>query len=419
MRAAVVCTLTLCFGFLAGSSEAKTWLVDPTGTGDAPTIQAAIDLSTSGDIIQLAPGSYTWANQGSGDAFGMIRMKSGISLAGDVAYPQSVVLDAQSAGRVVYASAATGCTYSGLTITGGSKTFGPEYGGGLACGASSRLLSCRFVGNSATRGGGAYLNGSDVEIDDCLFSGNGCSIEGGAIYGSPSSLRRTTFENNSTASTSGGVFSPSGIALVEACVFNNNGNQALMVMGGALNLSQCEFRGSSGQYGVWMYAVTANISQSLFAGLYQAIHMEGEAVFRVSGCTIVGSAGSALRLRYGWLLMEHCIIASGGEYFISNSQLPSDPQFSCCDVYGNDNGGPDGGWFGYWAKFDGVNGNFSADPLFCDGADADYSLQSVSPCLPGQHGGVSCGLIGAFDIGCGPTVLVRPVSWGGVKGLYR
>ena len=48
-----------------------------------------------------------------------------------------------------------------------------------------------------------------------------------------------------------------------------------------------------------------------------------------------------------------------------------------------------------WLNFEGhegVDGNFSAAPLFCDLASGDLTLESSSPCLPGHHpGGSDCG----------------------------
>ena len=48
-------------------------------------------------------------------------------------------------------------------------------------------------------------------------------------------------------------------------------------------------------------------------------------------------------------------------------------------------------------------GNFDLDPLFCNAAGGNYTLQADSPCLPGQHpDNVDCGLIGAWGAGgCG------------------
>ena len=60
--------------------------------------------------------------------------------------------------------------------------------------------------------------------------------------------------------------------------------------------------------------------------------------------------------------------------------------------------------------------NFSADPLFCDPDNGDFTIRSNSPCAP--PGVTGCGLIGALGVGCGP-VSVEPLSWGGIKGKYR
>ncbi len=39
-------------------AHAIEWHINPAGTGDAPTIQAAFDLASPGDVIVLAPGVY-------------------------------------------------------------------------------------------------------------------------------------------------------------------------------------------------------------------------------------------------------------------------------------------------------------------------------------------------------------------------
>ena len=42
------------------TAEARVWVLNPDGTGEAPTIQACIDsLTWSGDIIELMDGVYT------------------------------------------------------------------------------------------------------------------------------------------------------------------------------------------------------------------------------------------------------------------------------------------------------------------------------------------------------------------------
>jgi predicted outer membrane repeat protein len=102
--------------------------------------------------------------------------------------------------------------------------------------------------------------------------------------------------------------------------------------------------------------------------------------------------------------IEYCIITNGSGYY---SQSPiygiyvedaaSQPIISCCDVYNNETGN----YGGYLSDQNGINGNFGADPLFCDTGHGVFTLRCDSPYLPGQHpDGYECGLIGALGWGC-------------------
>jgi hypothetical protein len=67
----VIAVLAILFG-AAGAADARTWYVKNDGSGDAPTIQAAVDSAVSGDSVLVGAGTYELA--------GEIRMKAGISL---------------------------------------------------------------------------------------------------------------------------------------------------------------------------------------------------------------------------------------------------------------------------------------------------------------------------------------------------
>jgi hypothetical protein len=85
---------------------------------------------------------------------------------------------------------------------------------------------------------------------------------------------------------------------------------------------------------------------------------------------------------------------------------------TCCDLYDNE----DGDWIGRIANQYGINGNISEDPLFCDIAGGDFTIDAASPCAPAHSSG--CGLIGALPVGCGTTA-VESATWGSIKASFR
>ncbi len=59
--------------------------------------------------------------------------------------------------------------------------------------------------------------------------------------------------------------------------------------------------------------------------------------------------------------------------------------------------------------------NLVADPLLCDEALGDLHIAAESPCAP-DHSPPGCDLIGALDVGCNATPVLR-TSWGRLKYL--
>jgi hypothetical protein len=70
----VIAVLVILFG-AAGATHARTWYVKHDGSGDAPTIYAAVDSAVSGDSVLVGAGTYELPSR--------IRMKEGVSLVGE------------------------------------------------------------------------------------------------------------------------------------------------------------------------------------------------------------------------------------------------------------------------------------------------------------------------------------------------
>ena len=273
-------------------------------------------------------------------------------------------------------------------------------------------------------------------IEDCAFEhmrgpneqfGDGLWVSGGQV-----SIRRSTFAH----SWGYNVAVAAGEVLIESCLFEHNYSDlgACVVGGGTIAIRNTTFRDNGGDDAIISFGgarlslhacVFLNNHTCYFPiieGRSSALYADG-ASLHVSHCTFVrnrnncGRRGSAITIGGGVASIDHTIIAFGGQAGLPDGALHcTDPSanlsVSCSDFFGNEGGD----WTGCVAGMESTNGNISADPLFCDIAAGDVSLQADSPCAPANSG--ECGLIGALGPWCGPLAL-EPHSWGSIKALYR
>ncbi|MCK4632308.1 MAG: right-handed parallel beta-helix repeat-containing protein, partial [candidate division Zixibacteria bacterium] len=374
--------------------------IAPDGAGDAPSIQAAIDLATHGDTIWLASGTYTGVGNRDIDTRGkLVTILSG-------GRPEATVIDCQGGPGEAHRgfrieNAEDSCLkISGLTITRGY----------------------------ATTGGGIYMLGVAPIIENCIFRENTSYLNnpsngGGAVLAGNSSpvFVGCTFNNNRVVSGSGGALGFRGACdprLVE-CVIENN--QSERFYGGgvyfisynpshSLMIVDCVLRGNSAWKGGGLYANgTVSLVDCVLARNEATRGASAATVWwsssEILGCTIVGNqylgddpdGGSAVFLSEAasGTPVENCIISN------NEVGLPIDcaetPSVACCDIYGNSGGD----WVGALETLADSNGNFSADPLFCDASAMEYQIGEDSPCTPSHN---SCGeLVGALSVGCAST----------------
>jgi hypothetical protein len=372
---------------LAKGGSAAVWRVTIDGSGDAPTIQAAIDAAESGDTIHVGPGRYTWSNQGSGDEKGLIRFidrKHHILLRGE-AGAAATILDAEYENRTIYVQAHNHITVDGFSITGGRAPFFGDYvGGGFFNHISADTIkNCIFANNRARYGGGISScgNGYVTVVDNCIFTGNIAERSGGGVFfccnSVPSKLRDCRFTGNAADDGGGGIGISECPISIEYCLIAEN---------------EAQERGG----GIACYD---NSSAS------------------VRNCTIArntAAEGSGVCVSYGGALdcYRSIFAFNTGSFLWIAPDAPAGA--GCCDCFGNTAGDD------FPAGVVETGMNIALDPRFCGVAGSgDYYLRSDSPCIPVNHpGGIICQQIGAYPAGCGANA-ARGESWSGVKSRFK
>lgn len=393
--------------------EPGSVLVRYDGTGDYPTIQAALNSAIHGDTILLANGRFRGAGNRDLDFRGLrvsVRSQSGNAVAcvidceGTVSEPHSGFVFASgedsfalvegvtlSYGYGQGRGAAASCEASSptfrnvifrnngtraVTCFGSSATFdncifANNWAGAMSCmGPSSVVLrSCTFTSNISNNGGAAIqVVSSTIELTDCAFALNASFSRGGAIActtipdarRSQVTLLRCLFDGNSASYYGGAIDAIGTDVFVEECTFANNeailGAGAIAFISGSLaSIRRTTF-----------YANTSPVGSAMLCASSAAVDILE---------TIVSSNSGAPAIECDTLL---------GDVYMD---------LSCSDVFGNDAGD----WVGCIEAFEPINDNMTADPLFCSPLDGNFRLMPGSPCGPEAN---PCGLIGAWQVGC-------------------
>jgi hypothetical protein len=107
----------------------------------------------------------------------------------------------------------------------------------------------------------------------------------------------------------------------------------------------------------------------------------------------LGANGGTIRYQDD-VQVDHSIFAFHTTGYFGSIFYPSGGTLTleCTNIYGN----TIGDWVGPIADQANINGNFSADPLFC--GPGDFTLRANSPCAP--PGLTGCGQVGSGGVGC-------------------
>ncbi len=418
--------------------EAGSILVNAQGTGNYPTIQAAIDAASDGNQIYLADGVFVGEGNRDLDTHG--KQLTIESLSGNAA---ACIIDC--GGSEIephrgfrFHTGETGTTIlRNFTIRNG---YGPgecASGGAILCeGAAPNLIGLVFQNNAGERGGALLCTGAAPAIDRCTFEGNTAHTGAAVLFeqmSSPWVVSNCAFRNNTTQLGTVACVGGSSPQMT-LCTFQGNvgvrGAGLFCQDGSNPTLTYCTFTGNStepGMSGQGGAVACLNASPGLTRcnffsnsaeGLGGAVDCEGsQATFNL--CQFAGNqsaSGGAMALATSAVTVGNCTFygnsgTAGGCVYLASGQgtftknifsfstagaafecvAPDNVTMNCCDAFGN----AGGDWTGYIAGLLGVNGNFSLDPAFCDAPNWDFTLWNYSPCQ--QY---ACGQIGANGIEC-------------------
>jgi len=210
----------------AATANAATWQVIPGGGGDATTIQGGINLAANGDVVVVAPGTYTGVGNRNITFSGKnitVQSQAGALL---------TVIDCQNGGNGFnFTNGETvAAVVDGFTIKNGQA----NKGGGIQIDtASPTIRYCVITGCTANaNGGGIAVKKGDPQIYSNTIDGNNCIIVGGGggvTLGAQSHAK--LWQNIICNSTAGGAVAcagaMSGTQLSCNDVYANGGGDAV------------------------------------------------------------------------------------------------------------------------------------------------------------------------------------------------
>jgi hypothetical protein len=220
--------------------------------GEYETIQAAIDAAMDGDVVEIADGTYTGAdnkNLGFGGKAITVRSASG--------NPRSCIIDCQSDGAGFDFNDGEGpkSIVAGLTITNGSKNGG---GGGVSCRYSSpTIINCTITGCTETSeswgAGGIYCVQSNATIINCTITKNWADDDdyaGGGVFcaHSNATLINCTISDNwaERSEFPGGLYSFGSLyspVLSNCIIWGNGGDEIRQYPSGSPVVTYCDVEG--------------------------------------------------------------------------------------------------------------------------------------------------------------------------------
>jgi hypothetical protein len=234
----------------AVSAHSATWTVEKDGSGDFSVIQDAIDVASSGDVIQIGPGRFDEVHSfelagglrdahcraeqetltiiGSGEDLTIIGPATGPAVESDPIGIMAGPSTSLYVSGLRIENAGAGVQANGPYVSLQNCTFrGCDLGLDALCWVGTLVHGCTFL-ESQSAGIVVFkpLGAKNVVIENCLFSGG---VGGLDLQSQNNLVKNCRFEN----SFAGMQFSFGATGTIQGCTFDGIQNNALILTGGS------------------------------------------------------------------------------------------------------------------------------------------------------------------------------------------
>jgi hypothetical protein len=374
-------------GIRAVIDNLRVSLTSPTTTirvpENFPTIQAALDFAGHGDVIEVAPGTYTgegnWDLEFHGKSLTLRSANGPESTIIDCDWPASgadhrafYFHQGETNGTLVCGFTIKGGHISGTTIPSSISSWprSPSHpiGGGIYCEFSSPTIAdCIITDCRAEIGGGIGGVGTDAVITNCVISecaagGFGAATTGGRggaiglIGQSAVMIANCDISDNAAYSSSSGagIYCWQSIAVISGCRITNNSASGAVNGGGA-------YCGGGGTDVLFQNCVFSKNIATAGAGIFAEWGGSSpRPLVNVVNCTIAQNQGGGIKSDSVDMNINSTIVWSNQGTALALSGAVSQSPV----IYSNIQGGYSG------------TGNIDTDPMFVSTWNEDYHLQS-------------------------------------------
>jgi uncharacterized repeat protein (TIGR01451 family) len=332
---------SLFFSLQTGQARPASELhVCPSGCAYA-SVQAAVDAAHESDVIKVAAGVYTGVQArlapagylGPGVITQVVYLNKTISLEGGytttnwtTSYPitQLTTLDAQGQGRVLFIAGDISPTIQGLRIIGGNANglggiddyYGDTGGGAYVITATAAISSNWILSNTADRGGGLALIGSNALVTANSIGANG----GGGLYviNAAATISDNVISANSGTSGAGLLLRSSDAVVVNNIIASNT---AVGVGGGLWMVGS----------GATLYGntITTNTSRTDGGGIYLESSHDVRLSHNIISFNTTPGMGGGIHILASLVMLDNNIIMSntatdcgGGVYVANDPAVP-------------------------------------------------------------------------------------------------